>query len=383
MTEVRLDADDLARLIERVFGRRPNDRAMAFLVDLPDERLADHPAWAVRRSMTVEWSAGLNRIRESLGLERVDLVHYRNVRRNNADLPDRAFVHGAGDPPEYAGQLSGKAGRHFSEIFDHYQILVAMTELSATAPLKLHAARHGFRAATMPGFGPAMIPALRLNYEEIHRRCLDLKVRLDRAEAARIRFSTGERESELLLDLRHRKATASGGLIREPGTAGNLPSGETYIVPYEGEIAGDASRSRGTMPLELEGELMFLHVDDNRVRQVEGNGPQAERERREIGDEPAYANLAELGLGLLAGYGIRPIGELLLDEKLGLHIALGRSDHFGGNVGAADFSAPDRVVHIDRVYLPEIQPQVRVLSVDLEDSQGTISPLMRDGDYVE
>ena len=47
MTDVQLDADDLARLIDRVFGHRPDDRAMAFLVDLPDERLADNPGWAV------------------------------------------------------------------------------------------------------------------------------------------------------------------------------------------------------------------------------------------------------------------------------------------------------------------------------------------------
>jgi phosphoribosylaminoimidazole-succinocarboxamide synthase len=33
-------------------------------------------------------------------------------------------------------------------------------------------------------------------------------------------------------------------------------------------------------------------------------------------------------------------------EKLGLHIAFGRSDHFGGQVGAAKFSKPEEVVHV-------------------------------------
>jgi hypothetical protein len=76
------------------------------------------------------------------------------------------------------------------------------------------------------------------------------------------------------------------------------------------------------------------------------------------------------------------VGEILLDEKLGLHVAFGRSDHFGGSVGAKDFTAPDKVIHIDRVYIPEVQPQVRVLSVDLEAPGEAPAPLMRDGRFV-
>jgi leucyl aminopeptidase (aminopeptidase T) len=109
----------------------------------------------------------------------------------------------------------------------------------------------------------------------------------------------------------------------------------------------------------------------------------AGRERAEVQAEPAYANMAELGLGLLADYGIRPVGEILLDEKLALHIAFGRSDHFGGQVGAADFSSPDKVIHIDRVYLPEVQPSIRVVSVDLvQDDPEERVPLIRGGSYV-
>ena len=52
-------------------------------------------------------------------------------------------------------------------------------------------------------------------------------------------------------------------------------------------------------------------------------------------------------------------------EKLGLHVAFGRSEHFGGTVGPDDFSAPDRVIHLDRVYIPEVQPRVIVREVDL------------------
>ncbi|HVQ26558.1 MAG TPA: hypothetical protein VMV01_15330, partial [Planctomycetota bacterium] len=70
-------------------------------------------------------------------------------------------------------------------------------------------------------------------------------------------------------------------------------------------------------------------------------------------------------------------------EKLGLHVAFGRSDHFGGRVGAKDFSSPEAVVHVDRVYLPELQPRVRVAAVDLVGPAGEREPLMRDGSYVK
>ena len=153
-------------------------------------------------------------------------------------------------------------------------------------------------------------------------------------------------------------------------------------MPYEGERDGDPSRTRGELPLDLDGELMVYRIEENKIVAVEGDGPLAAAERAEAENEPAYRNVAELGLGILAGYGIKPVGSLLLDEKLGLHIAFGRSDHFGGQIGPGDFSSPDKVVHIDRVYIPEVQPQVAVLSVDLLGEDGKAAPLMRDGRYV-
>ena len=376
-----LSQDELVRLVRRVFRPQTEDRELALLVDLPDEGAPHHPDRAARREMAAEWCGLLQEARDELGLDDVRLVLYRNVGRNNADLPAEAVVHPCGallDPSqEQEGRVVG-----FAEIFETHRILIAATEYSATAPLKLKAREHGFRAATMPGFKADMIPALKLDYEEIDRRCRALKAALDRAESATLRFEAAGTERRLVLDLRHRQATASGGLVREPGTAGNLPSGETYIVPYEGELADDASRSCGELPVELDGELMVYRIEGNRVVEVLGDGPRADAERREVVAEPAYANVAELGLGLLAGYGVKPVGEILLDEKLGLHVAFGRSDHFGGNVGAKDFTSPDKVIHIDRVYIPEAQPQVRVLSVELETPGQSPTVVIRAGRFV-
>ncbi|MBW2528029.1 MAG: hypothetical protein JRI23_27860, partial [Deltaproteobacteria bacterium] len=251
-----------------------------------------------------------------------------------------------------------------------------------TAPLKHATKRLGFRAATMPGFSAAMIPALRLDYGEINRRCGLLKELLDRSAEARLVFSVEPAQRyELVLDLRYREAHASGGVFEAPGVAGNLPSGETYIVPYEGERAGEPSRSAGVLPVELDGEVVLYEIEHNRAVRVRSTGSVASAEAARLAREPAYGNIAELGLGVLDAFGVEPTGVILLDEKLGLHIAFGRSDHFGGQVGPGDFSSPDAVVHIDRVYVPRFQPQVRVVTADLVTAAGEVVPLMRDNEY--
>jgi len=232
--------------------------------------------------------------------------------------------------------------------------------------LKVAAREGAFRAATMPGFLPSMIPALRVDYGEVNRRVELLKGLLDTAETARIQFAVAGEKHELLLDLRHRTGHASGGIFPRNGVAGNLPSGEAYIVPYEGEIAGDASRTAGQLPVQIGDEVVVFNIAGNRAQEVLTSGPASDAQRKHLADEPAYANLAELGLGVLGDFGLRPAGSILLDEKLGLHIAFGRSDHFGGTVGPSDFSCPEAVIHLDRVFIRESQPDVEVVEVSLD-----------------
>lgn len=423
-----LSTEELVALVERVFAPRPGDRALGILVDLPREGMPDRVGWRERRGMALSWWQRLRGARERLGSGRgleVELFWFPASGGNNADLPDRAWraVPGA-EAPATAESLEPAASVPMTEVFAGADLFLAPTELSATAPLKVAAREHGFRAATMPGFSRAMVPALRLDYVEVDRRCRVLKDLLDRADRAELVFRLSDRDRdrdrdggeggmggdarcELTLDLRHRHAHASGGLLREPGTAGNLPSGETYIVPYEGEgegeLDGDPSRSAGRLPVQLPapapgagaggtgdresddlpepGEVVVYRIAGNRAIGVEEGGPTARREAERLAREPAYGNLAELGLGVLADFGLAPIGSILLDEKLGLHIAFGRSDHFGGIVGPGDFSAPSEVVHIDRVYLPALQPAVTVERVDLVMDDGTTVELMRGGDY--
>jgi len=379
--ETTLSRTDLVSLVERVFRPRAGDRAIAVLVDLPDAPTPDHEAWRVRRAMAADWARELREARAQTGLD-ADLVLYRNVGMNNAELPGECWLHAGGELPASADELRGPPVS-FDQVFAGHGILLAPTQFSTTAPLKLQARRHGFRAATMPGFSAGMIPALKLDYVEVNRRVALLKGLLDRATEARLLFRVdGGAGHRLRLDLRHRTAHASGGLLHEPGTAGNLPSGEAYVVPYEGEREGDPSRTEGTLPVQLGGEVVLYRVAANRALGVEPGGAVAEAEAQRLAREPAYGNLAELGLGVLSELGVGASGEVLLDEKLGLHIAFGRSDHFGGQIGPGQFSSPEAVVHIDRVYIDSLQPRVVVAAAELELEGGAVLPLVREGRYV-
>lgn len=375
----RLSGDELVALVRRVFRPRASEKALAILVDLPDKQVPDNEDWAARRAIAVDWAAELTAHEQELGLK-TTLVLYRNAHTNNGDLPARCWIHHGGPLPTSADNLDASASTTFVDMFAVNPILLVPTQFSATAPLKIAAKTNPIRAATMAGFRQDMVPALRLDYGEVNRRVNYLKQLLDRATGADLQFVYPGGEAALHLDLRFRSAHASGGLLPDPGVAGNLPSGEAYIVPFEGE--SEPSLSAGELPVQFGDEIVRYRIVANKAVDVLTQGPASRIEAEHLAREPAYGNLAELGLGVLAAFGVKPIGKVLLDEKLGLHIAFGRSEHFGGQVGPADFSSPEAVIHIDRVYVPETQPDVQVKRVDLVMEDGQALALMRDGQYV-
>lgn len=382
-----LSPGELALLIRRVFRPGPRDRGLAIIADVPGQGTPDNPAWAARRRLAARWRADLQAELVAAGIDRVTLAWYPAAGKDNADLPAACFTATGAAVPDHARDLQGLAPTSFADLLAGHSMVLAPTEFSATAPLKVAARAagtgpDGFRAATMPGFLPAMIPALRLDYELINRRVGTLKGWLDEAEQARCVLAAPDGRHELRLDLRHRTGHASGGLLPDNGAAGNLPSGEAYIVPYEGERAGDPSGSAGTLPVQIEDEVVVYEIRGNRAVAVRGDGPAARREAALIAAEPAYANLAELGLGVLGDFGVQPAGSILLDEKLGLHVAFGRSDHFGGTVGPADFSSPQAVVHLDRVFIPQTQPLVQVELVELS-GPGATRAVIRAGRFLD
>jgi hypothetical protein len=374
----KITCKELVQLLHKVFPPLAGQRRLAILVDLPISGKEDHEQWRLRRNMAMEWTRMLKTTVDS-GLDSIDLYAYANVGSNNADLPEKAF-HVHDRLPEFANELN-MIGQivPFTEIFAGTDMFLAPTEFSTTAPLKIAAKKYGFRAATMPGFTAAMIPALRIDYGQVQSQVRRLKQLLDRATSARVVFIAQEQEYQMNFDLRFRTAHESTGVFPEPGIAGNLPSGEAYIVPYEGE--NEPSLTEGVLPVQFEDEIVTYQVHENRAVKVTSIGRFSNLEAGHLHDEPSYGNIAELGFGVLADFGIQPIGELLLDEKLGFHVAFGRSDHFGGMVGPSEFSSPSAVVHIDRIYIPQVQPLIAVADIVCRFQNGEEMLLMRDGHY--
>ena len=376
-----LSENALIALVEQAFEPGSEDRLLTVLTDLPDTQCPDTATWRWRREEAARWARTLKSWGVARGLD-ARLILYRNVRHANADLPAQGWSWEADTLPQSA-DVAGLPDCVISERLAEGGILLALTEFSATAPLKVAARTLPIRGATLPGYTAAMAPALALDAVEVRRRVGRLKGLLDKAALAEATFETSGRvQYRLELDLRGRTAHASDGHFPHPGTVGNLPGGEAYIVPNEGANADLPSRTSGMLPVQFGDEVVVYRVVGNRAVQVLGDGPAARREAARIHDEPAYSNLAELGLGVLADLGVAPIGEVLLDEKLGLHIAFGRSDHFGGSVGPADFSAPDKVTHEDRVYVPACQPGIEVRFLDLMLPNGVRQTVIRDDCYV-
>lgn len=378
----QLSGNELIQLIASVFPKNPKDKRLGILVDVPRNGEDDSPTWKERRAIALGWYHTFKNSISDLGLEEIALVAYPDVGSNNAELPATAYFI-KDELPLLADGLSG-AGEAvaFAAVFENFQLFLSPTQYSTTAPLKNAAKKYGFRAATMPGFSPKMIPALRIDYNEVSRRCSIIKDKVDPALWASVKFTVdNDKSHKMFFDLRHRKGHLSSGRFPLQGTAGNLPSGETYIVPYEGE-KGEPTKTEGILPAQLGKDVVLFTVKENRAIAVEGEGETVAIERDHLEREPAYGNMAELGFGVLADFGLTPIDEILLDEKLGFHVAFGRSDHFGGVVAPSDFSSPKEVIHLDRIYIPATQPRVTVASIILGYDNGETEQIMENGQYL-
>lgn len=326
---------DLKKLLIDVFDPQPGE-LVTVLVDRPTETVPDNDRWQARRAMAEEWREVFLELGAERGFEVRPLVRFPATGANNADLPATADMEGR------------EADLH--ELLAGSTLVVAMTEFSATAPLvDVAESTEDFRAASMPGVEKRMEgTALAADYARVAARCKAIWDILDGAQLCDVRFSTGHR---CWFDLRQRKAEMDDGLLPR-GKQGdpiiNLPSGETFIVPYEGEIFGLPSWTAGTIPVVEDDEMVLFHVVANCVQVVEGDGPVAERYAELFNSDPARSNIAEVAFGVNDMAEVT--GCVLEDEKAGFHWAFGRSDHLGGVVGVDDFETPANVIHQDIVY---------------------------------
>lgn len=375
-----LTTEELKQLFLTVFKPRVTDKVLTIIVDVPDEAVPDHKQWSERRQMAYNWWMRAIAFKHDMGLERLEIYYYPNIGSNNNDLPETLY-HWGGNPGELTADVLVREGMAvpLADVMTDTDLIIAPTEFSATAPCKMLAKQYNFRGTTMPGFILEMLPALSLDYGQVHERIMSIKTRLDEATREKITLTARGKEYVIDCDIRHRTATPSSGMFHDDKIVGNLPSGETYIVPYEGEIEGDKSGTNGEIPVQFGSEIVVYKVVENRAVEILTEGEESDRERAKLVDEPAYGNIAELGHGVLADFGCTAVGSLLMDEKLGMHIAFGRSEHFGGIISPKSFNDPKKVVHIDRVYVDSLQPDVVATEVKLFYPDGREEIIMKDG----
>lgn len=340
---------DKVKLFTDVFAPGPEDTVLV-MVDMPHDDIADHANWQDRRAMAAEWLEAF----AAFPVKRLPLLHYPATGANNGDLPETG---------EWDGQSVPLA-----DAIGSCTLLLAMTEYSATAPLaRLVRSQPGLRVASMPGVLRRMEnTALAADYPEIARQTRAWAALLTEATAARAVFSTGHR---IRFDLRYRTGHADDGICHADKAFPliNLPSGEAFIVPYEGERDGEPSRTAGQIPMQKDTEQFVLNVEANRIVSVDGDGPAARAFAAYLEEEPARANVAELGLGCNEKAVV--MGAIIEDEKAGMHWAYGRSEHLGGTVGPDAFSTPRRVVHQDIVYASGSPIQISTLTLHMPNGE--------------
>ena len=333
-----------AKLFQDVFAPDETD-VVHFLTDHPHGDMESTPAWQDRRKMAEEWRSAMLCL--SQGRFRVELPYsFPATGANNGDLPDDQTL---------------------KDILEEASLIIAMTQFSATAPLMGAAIKRGgvgnLRIASMPRVERRMEKtALAADYKEVARRCHTLLDCMQGAEEIVFQFSTGHTCS---FDTRFRTPHADDGCLhrnrakRFPGAGPliNLPAGETFIVPYEGERDGITSNTCGKIPVWNNGSIAILTVEQNKIIAVSGENPAASYFDRLFGEDPARAHIAEVAFGCNSWAEVT--GNVLEDEKAGPHFAYGRSEHLGGIWDPSKFKSPKYVLHQDEVYARDCPVQVK------------------------
>jgi leucyl aminopeptidase (aminopeptidase T) len=212
------------------------------------------------------------------------------------------------------------------------EVFIAATTASIShTEARAEATRRGARGATMPGATADMVARLMSgDISRMARRSRAVAQLLSEASQARLTCPLG---TDLTLDLYGREAIPDDGDLTAPAAWGNLPAGEGFISPTDGDGRVIASALAG---LGLPAEPVPLEVSGGRL--VDGDGRFTDLLDRH---GAAGRNLAELGVG--TNENARLTGNVLEDEKMlgSAHIAFGASAGIGGIVAVP--------VHLDCV----------------------------------
>ncbi|MFI5403293.1 MAG: hypothetical protein ACHQ1G_10175 [Planctomycetota bacterium] len=342
---------DLTRLLRTVFKLEQRESFGVF-TDLPDPRAVEGfhylglPGLGPQKLAFTVLYSGLS----VTGLGDAAFYAYEETGGSNLDLPAEVVT-----PEGRALKLRDALAKHSISIF--------MGRYSATAPATALAKEMRFRGATMHGANEKVLATgLSVDYEQVSARAERLRRAMTRARSARMQWGVRGREVALDIALGEQEAQKSHGLVRETGDIANLPAGEVYFVPRDAE---------GVMPMKFEdeaGTIALLRVKGGGItgleEVVQGDREEAERFLSVVRFDPNAGKITELGLGTQS---LPWAGTDIQDEKIlgTAHLATGRSDHLGGDIGPKDFRERRNAVHNDVLYTPVKTPEIDLARVTL------------------
>jgi hypothetical protein len=311
--------DEFEQMIFDVFNPRIDDH-IAIVFDTPTDGIADNELWADRRILAMEWFNFFSDLSKKIGFT-VDIISFDGTGVHNKLLSD-----------DVLNDLS------------KFNLVIALTEFSVTSSLASLIASYpdSIRCASMPGAERRMHDSVFImDYKEVYRYAHGLKGLLDSAISANVVFSTLD---ELFIDLRYRNAGVDAGDCTQFGSLINFPSGEGFIVPYEGtsnEIKQlGLSKTAGIIPFMYQDELIKAKVFQNKFIDFSGSFQRVSLLRSYFNEFSCRRNIAEFGIGCNQKAVVT--GNMFEDEKAGVHIAYGSSKHLGGKISCD--------VHFDLVF---------------------------------
>lgn len=229
------------------------------------------------------------------------------------------------------------------EAMKSVDVVICPTTTSLThTEARRAACKAGARVGTMPGITEdIMVRTMRADYHRIAQLTEQIAALLTAGVLAHVTTPAG---TDIRIPIGGIAAIPSTGLVLEPGKFGNLPSGEAYLMPREGEAEGVIVVDGSLAGIGLiTGEPVKITVEKGLAVKIEG-GKQAEEFERTVASLGEKArNLAELGVG--TNYMAEIKGTVLEDEKvLGtVHLALGNNVSMGGTCNVA--------FHVDGILL--------------------------------
>ena len=342
MDQPPMKTEHIARLLQHMLSPRKGER-MLFLTDYGGKPSVSRHS---RDMLLARWHAAASLLAEHTLFRVLPIARYPETGRQNAELPSSATT------PD-GGRIDNLA-----ELIASADIVIAMNEFSASAPLKNIARKAAhLRIVSMPGVTSEMEPAMATDYSRIAERGSRLLSVVEAATGFEVTFDGAgvPRGTRLFMDARASNWQLDAGICRVAGDFINFPSGEAFTPLYEAatpegrSIYGD-SQTKGIWPVYSykDRKVAFLHVDKNIITRVQGDSAEATRIIEDIASDERNANISELGLGINDAARCAPGIPVLEAEKAGPHIAYGRSDHFGSPSSHAGKVASS--THRDIVY---------------------------------